>query len=147
MIIPIIRLFIARLRRQQAEQDRQILANRVHLLEIEAKKAQKMINETKRRTAQLRKQKQARADERFAKAEKEAAERETMQKRQAAKRSSLEEKLKVEKDSAKRILLKRRAAKAAQVRSVVFCGGGGERICIIYRRNAFIITTVSAYCS
>ena len=80
-----IRLFIARLRRQQAEQDRQILANRVHLLEIEAKKAQKMINETKRRTAQLRKQKQARADDRFAKAEKEASERETMQKRQAAK--------------------------------------------------------------
>ena len=62
----------ARLRRQQAEQDRQILANRVHLLEIEAKKAQKMINETKRRTAQLRKQKQARADDRFAKAEKKA---------------------------------------------------------------------------
>ena len=106
----------ARLRRQQAEQDRQILANRVHLLEIEAKKAQKMINETKRRTAQLRKQKQARADDRFAKAEKEATEREAMQERQAAKRSSIEEKLKVEKDAAKRILLKRRAAKAAQAR-------------------------------
>ena len=38
-----------------------------------------------------------------------------MQARQATKRSSIEEKLKVEKDAAKRILLKRRAAKAAQI--------------------------------
>ncbi len=36
-------LFIARLRRQQAEQDRQILANRVHLLEIEVKKVYRYI--------------------------------------------------------------------------------------------------------